>query len=224
MVFFDVGGTLVERTGDEVAQTVTLWRDLELGGTDAELAAGLTAMAHAYAAGCYAPRTSEGERGLWRALAMAALSRTAAGATPARVDALSAALTRYSTWYRPVPATTRVLNALRRSGRRVGIISNWPPSLEGFLQAMDLGEFSVVAGSGALGMTKPGLDIFKWALAAARCGAADTWYVGNDPVCDLAPARALGMEAILWDPARTHPNTVGTEAELRQALGLSPTQ
>lgn len=225
IVFFDVGGTLVERSGDEVAQMVTAWRDLGLGGTQAELAAALDAMAHAYIAGCYAPRTESGEARLWRALAITALTRTAGGATAERVAALAGALAGHSAWYRPVPAMARALDDLRRSGRRVGIISNWPPSLPRFLAAMGLGEFAVVAGSGALGMTKPGLAIFAWALAAAGCAPGEAVYVGNDPVCDLAPAQAAGMEAILWDPARKHTQvTVATEAELRQALGLPPSR
>lgn len=222
MVFFDVGGTLVERAGDETAQMVALWRELDLGGTEPEIAQALTAMAHAYLVGCYAPRTAAGEQGLWRSLATAALARTAAGAAPERVGALALALAGYARWYRPVAATAAVLEALRRAGRRVGIISNWPPSLEPFLAAMGLGPFGVVAGSGSLGMAKPGQEIFCWALEAAGCAAADATYVGNDPVCDLAPARAMGMEAILWDPGKRHSEAaaVGTEAELRGALGL----
>ncbi len=222
MVFFDVGGTLVERVGDETAQMVALWRDLGLGGSPAEMAEALAAMGHAYLAGCYAPRTTAGELGLWRSLATAALARTGAGATAERVGALALALTGYARWYRPVAATGAVLRDLRLAGRRVGIISNWPPSLDAFLSAMGLGPFEVVAGSGTLGMAKPGLEIFRWALGAAGCVAADATYVGNDPACDLAPARAVGMGAILWDPGRTHSEagSARTEAELRAALGL----
>ena len=226
MVFFDVGDTLVERSADPTLQLIDLWRDLDLGGTPAEMASALEAMGHAYAAGCYAPATATGERSLWRALATAALSRTSSGPTEARVRALSDGCAGYARWYRPVPETTRVLQALRQAGRPVGIISNWPPSLEAFLQDLGLGRFEVLACSGPLRCAKPDPGIFHWALSVAGIAASEAWYVGNDPVCDLAPARALGMEAVLWDPAKRYAEgvgAVGTEAELRTALGLPQT-
>ena len=223
MVFFDVGGTLVRRNGDEVRQVCELLAHLDLAGTPTEVGAALAAMAHAYHVGVYAPVSAAGERGLWRALATVLLSRLPSG-DPALVGRLAEALGRYTPWYEPIPDTAAMLAELRARGLRVGIISNWLPSLERFLREVGLGSFEVLACSGPLGLTKPDPAIFRWAVDRAGVPADEAWYVGNDPNLDYAAARAAGLHAVLWDPERRAAADLvraGTLSELRAALAAA---
>jgi HAD superfamily hydrolase (TIGR01549 family) len=102
----------------------------------------------------------------------------------------------------------------------VGILSNWPPSLERLLVATGYGTFPVVACSGLLRCAKPDPGIFRYALAAGGVEPAEAWYVGNDPDLDYWPAAALGMHPILWDPGGRARGLVraGSAAELRALL------
>ncbi len=221
MVFFDVGDTLVERVDDPVATVVRDLRAIGVEATGAALADALAAMAHAYASGVYAPSTLRGERGLWRAMAHAALGRLPGGARPRRVAALVARLEGYPAHYRPVAGMPGLVADLQAAGRPVGIISNWPPSLPRLLAALGYGGFRIVACSGPRRRTKPGPDLFRWALKAARVRPEAAWHVGNDPQNDYGPASALGMRAVLWDPGRRAGREyvrAGTAEELRALL------
>ena len=219
MVFFDVGDTLVER-GDDPARVL---RDL-LGRLGVEPAPGewadaLRAMAHAYSSGIYAPASAAGEAGLWRAMATAGLGRLGCGSRPDLVAAVAADLAAYPAHYRPVAGMPELVAGLRARGP-VGIISNWPPSLPRLLRATGYGDFRVVACSGSLRCAKPDPGIFRWALQKAGVRPEEAWYVGNDAELDYVPARALGMRAVLWDPAgRARGLTrAGSAAELGRLL------
>ena len=201
MVFFDVGGTLVERVRDERSTTA---RALHLIAGDLDEAAvvrAMAAMARMYYACCYLPSTPAGERDLWRAVASAGLAQLPCGCRPDLVSRLGERLGDYAADYRITPGMDAVLPHLRATGRGVGIISNWPPSLARFLERLDCGPFAVVACSGTLRCTKPDPAIFHWAAAQAGVALESAWLVGNDPGCDYEPARTLGMRAVLWDPA-----------------------
>jgi FMN phosphatase YigB (HAD superfamily) len=221
VVFFDVGGTLVDR-GDDPAQVL---RDLLAGlgvhPGEQEWSGALRAMAHAYTSGIYAPTSAAGEDGLWRAMATAGLGRLRCGARPDLVAAVAADLADYPRHYRPVAGMPELVAALRARGP-VGIISNWPPSLPGLLRAVGYGTFPVVACSGPLRCAKPDPGIFRWALREAGVRPEEAWYVGNDTELDYRPARSLGMRAVLWDPQGRARGLVraGSAEELRALLGL----
>lgn len=200
VVFFDVGGTLVERVRDERSTTVQALRHTVGDSDDASEARALVAMGRVYHAGCYLPSTHGGERGLWRATAAAGLAQLPCGCPSDLVDRLADRLADYAPDYRVMPGMDVVLSRLRATGRDVGIISNWLPSLPWFLERLRIGPFAVVACSGTLRCTKPDPAIFQWAAARAGIALEDAWLVGNDPGCDYVPARSLGMRAVLWDP------------------------
>lgn len=223
MIFFDVGGTLVEQSVDAAAATLTALEAVA-GPAGAAARRALAAMAHTYASGVYAPSSLEGEAAFWQAVAGAGLSCLPGGATASRVVALAATLGDYAGWYRPVAGMPEILADLRRVGRRVGIISNWPPSLADFLQRTGFGSFPVLACSGPLRSAKPDPGIFRWALERAGVGAGECLYVGNDREVDYLPAAALGMRTILWDPEGSWVGRdlrrAGSARELRLLLGL----
>lgn len=57
--------------------------------------------------------------------------------------------------------------------------------------------FQVVVTSEEIGAEKPDERIFREALGRLAVEPADCVMVGNDPVVDLCPARAIGMRSIL---------------------------
>lgn len=222
MIFFDVGGTLVQEQVQPAREIVEVLRHLGVEASDAAIGGAVEALAHAYHVGIYAPATEDGERSLWRTVATVCLDRLPGGSLPHRVEGLAAALEAYPDWYAPISGMPDLLAGLRAEGCRLGVISNWPPSLPKFLEHHRLGPFEVIAGSGPLRSAKPGSGIFRWALARAGVAAAQAWYVGNEPAIDYLPAQALGMRAILWDSDARHAGSsmrrAGSAEELRWAL------
>ncbi len=222
MIFFDVGGTLLtERLDPARAITAALVR-LGVQAPAEAFAAALGALAHAYRSTIYVPASPAGERALWRTLSTTCLRRLPGGAAAEQVEALATALTDYPAWYAPMPGMADLLTELAAAGCRLGVISNWPPSLPRLLEHHGLGPFEVIACSGPLRTAKPDPEIFRWALAQAGIPADRAWYVGNEPDIDCLTAQALGIRAILWDPAGRHADRdlcrAASAGELRRLL------
>ena len=120
------------------------------------------------------------------------------------------------------------LSLLSRSGLPLGVVSNWPPTLDMTLQKAALrGYFQIVVSSGETGFAKPRPEIFR--VAADRLGldAASIWYVGDSVSDDVVGARGVGMVPILldrWDRHGDHPERIrGLEEILErvQACGVA---
>lgn len=97
--------------------------------------------------------------------------------------------------------TVETLEALRRRGYRLGVISNADGRAEQALDAVGLRpHFELVVDSGLVGIDKPDPRIFH--LAAERMGVRphEAVYVGDIYEIDVQGARAAGMQAILIDP------------------------
>nr|ANY58062.1 Haloacid dehalogenase [uncultured bacterium] len=97
--------------------------------------------------------------------------------------------------------TVETLDALRRRGYRLGVISNADGRAEQALDAAGLRpHFELVIDSGLVGIDKPDPRIFH--LAAERLGVRphEAVYVGDIYEIDVQGARAAGMQAILIDP------------------------
>ncbi len=81
----------------------------------------------------------------------------------------------------------------------LGIISNFTGNLEVILHELLLRElFASVTESYYAGASKPDERIFLEALGDRR--PADCLYIGDNPVNDIAPAKKLGMKAVLIHP------------------------
>lgn len=99
--------------------------------------------------------------------------------------------------YADVPDT---LAALRAAGHRLGVVSNWPATLEATLARAGIrDQFAVVIASATVGYAKPHPQIFR--IAAERLGVAaqTTLYVGDSVAHDIAGAAAAGIDAVLLD-------------------------
>ena len=89
------------------------------------------------------------------------------------------------------------LAALRESGIRVGIVSNFDhrlPQILGDLGILELLETVVLPSNS--GERKPGAEAFATALARLEVAADETIYVGDDPRFDLEAARRCGLRAV----------------------------
>ena len=125
------------------------------------------------------------------------------------------------------PAVAERLAGLRRSGWRVAVVTNGPPSQRtkvegcGLLPLID-----AVVISDEIGVSKPDLRIFREAARLAGGDIGQAWLVGDNPEADIAPAVELGIPGIWlprgrqWVEPRWQPYAVAESIE--EALGLVP--
>jgi putative hydrolase of the HAD superfamily len=91
------------------------------------------------------------------------------------------------------------LDALRRDGRRLAIVSNCSWQTRGVVEAIGLaGEVDVVVLSFEVGLLKPGPAILRLALERLGADPASSALV-DDVSANLDAARALGMGTVLMD-------------------------
>lgn len=100
--------------------------------------------------------------------------------------------------YKVFPDATPTLQALRRHGYRLGVISNWGWKLPDMCDAWGLTplvDFIVV--SAREGVAKPNPAIFQIALRRSGSRPEATLHVGDSAYADIGGARACGMDAVL---------------------------
>jgi putative hydrolase of the HAD superfamily len=127
----------------------------------------------------------------------AALPGPARDGDPARVrDALLAGLR-----FRAFDEVPGVLRALRATGARLIVVSNWDVSLHGVLRDTGLaGLLDGVLTSAEERISKPEPRIFERALdLAGRVMPDQAWHVGDDLVADVGGAQAAGITPVLVD-------------------------
>lgn len=102
------------------------------------------------------------------------------------------------------------LDELAGRGITLGLVSNFEPWLDEVLALQGIaGRFAAVAISGSLGVAKPDPRIFKAALDQAGADPGATVHVGDQPVNDVAGARAAGITPVLIDRFGRHPDAGG---------------
>jgi putative hydrolase of the HAD superfamily len=112
--------------------------------------------------------------------------------------------------YRLFDDVRPALDELAGRGIKLGVVSNFEPWLEDILDLQGIGDrFAAVAISGKLGVAKPDPEIFKAALTEAGADPEATVHVGDQPVNDVAAARAVGITPVLIDRYARHPETDG---------------
>jgi HAD superfamily hydrolase (TIGR01509 family) len=88
---------------------------------------------------------------------------------------------------------------------RLGIVSNFYGNLEFLCREIGYAElFDTVIDSARTGVAKPDVAIFKAALQRLDCSPEQAILIGDNPLRDMAPAKALSMPHI-WL------NTINTE-------------
>lgn len=147
---------------------------------------------------------ADGEIGYWREFARLAIGRLLdgdgdPGLAERALGRLRDTFRRREAWEiydDVVPA----LDALRRNGVRLGVVSNWDSRLPDLLRMLGLAEyFETIVVSHLEGLEKPDPAIFERALERMGGRARQALYVGDRPEVDLVGARAAGMDAVIVD-------------------------
>jgi HAD superfamily hydrolase (TIGR01549 family) len=115
-----------------------------------------------------------------------------------------------------------VLEQLRRSDLKLGLVSNTSRDLGAFVRHFALDVDAWIA-SGSYGKVKPSPLIFRAALELVGCEPETALMVGDSPRDDVAGAKAVGMQALLLDRAGLHPDAahrIDSLAELPGKIGL----
>lgn len=95
---------------------------------------------------------------------------------------------------------------LESSGYRLGLISNFEGWLEQILVEQEVGEtFEVTVISGVEGVEKPDPKIYELAVDRAGVEPSRCVHVGDSMALDVAPAREVGISAVLLDRVGRYP-------------------
>ncbi len=140
----------------------------------------------------------EGARGWWqRFLERLCEHLGAPPPSPFAAAELFARFARPDAW-EVFPEVRPTLEALRRQGLALAVISNWDHRLPDLLAELGLAELlDAVVFSADVGVEKPHPRIFEAALARLAVPAEATVHVGDRMKEDVEGALAVGMEALL---------------------------
>jgi putative hydrolase of the HAD superfamily len=125
------------------------------------------------------------------------------------------------------PEVALRLGELRRSGWRVAVVTNGPPSQRVKVERCGLAPLvDVVVVSDELGVSKPDRRIFEAAARLAGSEIEGAWLVGDSPDADIAAAVGMGIPGVwlrrgrLWTETRWRPHAIAESIE--EALGTVP--
>jgi HAD superfamily hydrolase (TIGR01549 family) len=122
-------------------------------------------------------------------------------ATQSALEAIKAEHVRFNLWRKVPHELPEALTRARRSGIRLGVVSNSEGRLMDLFQRVGLADqFELVVDSALEWVRKPDPEIFRRALA--RMGgvpASAALYAGDIPSVDVVGARAAGMDGVLID-------------------------
>lgn len=116
------------------------------------------------------------------------------------------------------------IERLRGAGLRLGLISNFETWLEDMLVELEVGGvFDPQVISGHEGIEKPDIELYRIAVARAGIDPSRATHVGDSPVMDVEPARAVGMHAVLLDRGGRYPSFEGIRiGSLEELPGVLP--
>ncbi|MGP3928815.1 HAD family hydrolase [Nonomuraea sp. KM88] len=118
-------------------------------------------------------------------------------ASPSGAATVLDAYTAPGNW-RPAPGARELLAAVRGAGQRIGVLSNWQPSLVDVLASAGLDRYAdVVIPSTTAGVAKPSPAAFVKAANALGVGAERLLHVGDQLVDDVSGALRAGCRAAL---------------------------
>ena len=223
-VLFDLDDTLLDlRTAQRAAFTATVRR--QWPGADAAGDAALQAAAEDFAADVHghyqryiAGELSFAEQRLARATdALVALGAPAEESAPGERFWVAEYEARVRSHWALFPEVAAVLDAVRASGRRIGVVTNNVEDYQrGKLAAVGLEWIEAVIGSDTAGAPKPEAAPFLAGCAALGTEPARTLMVGDSLRHDVAGARAAGLVpvwAVRGSDAATDGSGEGAGAE-----------
>ncbi len=115
-------------------------------------------------------------------------------------------------WMHVIPGSRDGLRAIANAGVRLGIVSNADGVMAARLAELEILQVGpgmgvpvdCVIDSGAVGVMKPDVRIFRLALEAMAVVADDAWYIGDMPAIDVVGARRAGLRPFIMDPLGLH--------------------
>jgi len=166
----------------------------------------------------------ERSRQFWRGIYEVLLAELGLPATDELAERLYREFTDLAN-YRLFEDVLPVLEKLTAAGLVLGVISNFEEWLERLLEGLEVSHFfDVRVISGVEGMEKPDPRIFRLALDRTGVAPEEAVYVGDNPLFDIEPARAVGMQPVLLDRRNRFPDAprprITSLDELPAVLGL----
>jgi REG-2-like HAD superfamily hydrolase len=198
-VFFDAGNTLFFESPSRFEIYAHAARDLGLAVSDREVR---EAMYRAHERTPAVAGESARYTDRWFRAYVPAVYRSL-GATDSDLEGfLESLLQRYRKTVHLVlfPDALATLDALRKRGLRLAILSNWSARLAGHLETLGLSDlFDFVMISAVEGIEKPSPAFFARACERAGVAPHEALHVGDHPVNDVRGARSAGIQPILID-------------------------
>lgn len=104
-------------------------------------------------------------------------------------------------WDQILPGTLESLGRIAKRFR-IAVISNADGRIDRVLSRCGIAAcFESITDSGIVGVEKPRREIFEAALRGMKAHAEESLYVGDVYSVDFLGARAVGMDAVLFDVA-----------------------
>jgi putative hydrolase of the HAD superfamily len=220
LVYFDVGGTLIDPRPSVGAVYAAAGRPHGLAASPAELQAAFRRV--------WTERTSPGERSIftmgydeetsrewWRDLVAEVLRDVGfQGDVEACFSSFFSAFERPDAWhvYDDVKPT---IDALIARGVRRGIVSNWDYRLTPLLEQLGLaGCFDPIVVSSSERLAKPDVAFYQRAAERAGVSPERILSVGDRADLDLEPAEKAGFHAVLIDRSGQTPGAIRSLLEL----------
>ena len=213
-VFFDAAGTLFEAREPVGGTYARIARDFGLDAPDAAVTAGFrrafgTAPPLAFGPGRPADELRRLERQWWRTV----VARSFEGLGDFRdfdgfFEALFAYFADPANW-RADDEARALLDRLKSSGLKLGVISNFDYRVYRILESLELKPFfdSITISSEA-GYAKPRREVFEAALATNQLRPEEAIHVGDSRHLDFDASRAAGIAAVLIDAGQGEPLTI----------------
>ncbi len=121
------------------------------------------------------------------------------------------------------PETIETLTELKRSGLKLGVISNFDSRIYSVMQSLDiLRFFDTVTLSSETGYSKPDRQIFDAAVRSLGVAASEVLLVGDSLHDDVEAGMTAGLDAVLIDRRRRYGEVkhVPQISSLREVLPL----
>lgn len=125
--------------------------------------------------------------------------------------------------YLPFPLLRETLEALKKEGYSLGLITNGKGEFQmRSIRALGIEyDFKTILISEIVGLRKPDPEIFRQALRNLNCEPQHSVYVGDNPEVDINGARKAGMHTI-WKQDDDFAGHVETDATFGELSELPP--
>lgn len=161
-----------------------------------------------YYAGTYRPELSDSEkRSFWTEFTRLLFERARVNCSPDEIGAHAHAISEIfgSRCFHLFADVKETLSALKASGLRLGLISNWHGGLHYFCEELGIARyFDAIVSSAEVGCEKPDPRIFREALTRLRTSPEQTLHVGDSIDDDFRGAKAAGLDSVLVDRRSVH--------------------